>query len=171
MAKHFVNFCFVPTSILIFSGTTLDTKQYCTKSHFCHSKIFFTMCPGRKHQQAEHIECQLYIDLGKNQRFGCLDRSDIGSVMFQKNIFRRGTAKLPNLSTYLDYNKRGFHCDKEFFVEWNYWQLGRLHWFIKECILKNSKKIEAEVLLQLLVTDLSFKGRDFIPRGFINEYK
>ena len=156
--------------ILIFSGTTLDTKQYCSKSHSCH-KSFYSMCPGRKHQQVEHIECQNSDDLSKNQMFGCLDRSDIGSAMFQKTIFRKGTAKLPNLSTHLDYNKRGFHCNKEFFVEWNYWQLGRLHWFIKECILKNSKKIEAEVLLQLLVTDLSFKGRDLIPQSSINLYK
>ena len=127
------------------------------------------MCPGRKHQQVEHIECQRADDLSKNQMFGCLDRSDIGSAMFQKTIFRKGTAKLPNLSTHLDYNKRGFHCNKKIFVEWKYDELRLLRYGnIKECILKKSKKIEVEVLLQLLVTDLSFKGRDLIPQFFMD---
>ena len=116
------------------------------------------MCPGIKHHQAEHNECQYYKDLKKKQFFRCLDRSDIGPAMFQETIFRKGTAELPNLSTNLDFNKKGFHCTKDIFVEWNYYELNRL-WFggINECTLKNSKTIEAEVLVQLLVTDLSFK--------------
>ena len=130
------------------------------------------MCPGIKHHQTEHNECQRYEDLEKKQFFRCLDRSDIGPAMFQQPIFRKGTAELPNLSNQLDFNKEGFHCTKEIFLKWNYDELDHL-WFadIKECTLKNSKTIAAEVLFQLLVTDLSFKGRHLIPQSLINRYK
>ena len=132
------------------------------------------MCPGIKHHQTEHNECQCYEDLKKKQFFRCLDRSDIGPAMFQQTIFRKETAELPNLSNQLDFNKEGFHCTKDIFLEWNYDELESL-WFgsggFKKCDLKHSKTIEAKVLFQLLVTDLSFKGRHLIPQEFINEYK
>ena len=130
------------------------------------------MCPGIKLHQAEHNECQYYEDLEKKQFFRCLDRSDIGPAMFQQTIFWKETAELPNLSTYLNFNKKGFHCTKDIFVEWKYkellhlWEVG-----IKECNLKHSKTIAIEVLSQLLVTDLSFKGRHLIPQQFIDKYK
>ena len=127
------------------------------------------MCPGIKHHQTEHNECQHYKDLKKKQFFRCLDRSDIGPAMFQQTIFRKRTAELPNLSKNLDFDKKGFHCTKDIFVEWNYDELIRFwNGDIKECDLKHSKTIEVEVLVRLLVTDLSFKGRHLIPKKFIN---
>ena len=168
--KYLQIFALFSTLILIFSGTTLD-QQYCSKTHSCHYSLF-TMCPGIKHHQAEHNECQNYVDLEKKHFFKCLDRSDIGPAMFQQTIFRKGTAELPNLSTFLHFDNSGFHGTEDIFVGWTYEELRRLwNGDRKECTLKNSKTIEETVLFQLLVTDLSFKGKHLIPQRLINSFK
>ena len=126
------------------------------------------MCPGIKGHKAKHIECRNRRYLNKKQFFQCLDRSDIGPAMFRKTIFRKETAELPNLSIKLDYNDTGIHCNDKVFLDWT--RLHPLYYGIDGgCLLKDGKRLESEVLMRLLVTDLSFEGRRLIPPKWIKD--
>ena len=129
------------------------------------------MCPQLEDSPAKHIECQLNNYLFNNQYFHCIDRSDIGRSMFDRHVFRDGAPKLPLLSETLRFNQSGFFCTKDLFLKWTNSDLKRLYLItgdIKECLLKNDDRIERNVLYRLLIKDLSFKGRHYIPKAFFD---
>ena len=91
--------------------------------------------------------------------------------MFDHHVFRDGAPKLPLLSETLWFDQSGFNCTKDLFLKWTNSDLKRLYWLtgdIKECLLKNDVRIDSMVLYRLLVKDLSFKGRHYIPKAFLD---
>ena len=152
------------------NGTYLD-EEYCMSQHTCHYKPWYSMCPQLEDSPAKHIECQDDNYLFNNQYFHCIDRSDIGRSMFDRHVFRDGAPVLPLLSETLRFNQSGFFCTKDLFLKWTNSDLKRLFWStgdIKECLLKNDVRIDRRVLYRLLIKDLSFKGRHFIPKAFLD---
>ena len=129
------------------------------------------MCPQLEDSPAKHIECQHYYHLFNNQYFHCIDRSYIGRSMFDRHVFRDAAPRLPLLSETLRFNQSGFNCTKDLFLKWTKSDLERLYWStgdIKECLLKNDVRIDRNVLRRLLIKDLSFKGRHFIPKAYLD---
>ena len=140
--------------------------------HTCHSKQLYSMCPQLEDSPAKHIECQHNNRLFNNQYFHCIDRSDIGRSMFDRHVFRDAAPRLPLLSETLRFNQSGFNCTKDLFLKWTKSDLDRLYLSgasgdIQECLLKDNAKIDRSILFSLLMLDLSFKGRRYIPKTFL----
>ena len=175
---------------MISRGTFLE-DEYCMKHHRCHYKSMFTMCPtidGLPPKQ--HIECQHPNHLQNKQYFHCVDRSDVGHAMFEKLLFRDTfDSKLPLLSEKLMYNQSGIICSKNTFITWtfedlfNFESTNEVHLQLRQtlqipynkkfinvkyCYLKDNSKIDVGILIRLLLSDLSFKGRHLIPPDWLD---
>ena len=173
---------------MISRGTYLE-DEYCMKHHRCHYKPFYTMCPtidGLPPKQ--HIECQHPNHLQNKQYFHCVDRSDVGHAMFERLVFRdTHDSKLPLLSEKLMYNQSGIICSKNTFITWTFEDLFNFELMfdtqlrqtlqipynkkfinVKYCYLKDNSKIDRGILIRLLLSDLSFKGRHLIPPDWLD---
>ena len=175
---------------MISRGTFLE-DEYCMKDHRCHYKPFYTMCPtidGLPPKQ--HIECQHPNHLQNKQYFHCVDRSDVGHAMFERLVFRDTyDSKLPLLSEKLMYNQSGIICSMNTFITWtfedlfNFESTNEVHLQLRQtlqipynkkfinvkyCYLKDNSKIERSILIRLLLSDLSFKGRHLIPPDWLD---
>ena len=153
------------------NDTYLD-EEYCMSQHTCHYKQNYFICPKLEELPSKHIQCQHRFQLLNNQYFHCIDRSDIGRSMFDRHVFRDAAPRLPLLSETLRFNQSGFNCTKDLFLKWTKSDLDRLYLSgasgdIQECLLKDNAKIDRSILFSLLMLDLSFKGRRYIPKTFL----
>ena len=146
-------------SSYLYSDSKVD-EDYCVKKHFCHSS-FHTMCPDH-HGSFQNRECYWKASDSDTIQYQCLNRGDLSNT----TIFQPENAKktrFPNLlNKELEFNDTGFWCDKVF-LQWTKTDMDKL-WYkkIPDCTLKEHGRIDATILFELLLNDLSFKGRKHV---------
>ena len=140
-------------------------QKYCATQHKCLSYLLYTcpQVPGAKYQHHECPKEDIYLS---HDHFHCLNRMDKADHMFKKSLFRH-KSRSPNLSNELFFDNTSFRCSDFINIEWKFTDLYRQVGHVNGCYLKDGSFIERPKLFHLLLKDLSFTGRHFIPGDWL----
>ena len=152
-------------------------QNYCTAFHDCPYITDTYMC-GPVHLENLHNECRLRSNGGSSSRFDCLNRVDEMTQLFRRTVFKPLRSLSPNLNVLLNYDMDYLYCRDNVTLRWNSSsELGNVPDLtllnsrfgnIKYCDLKNGEGISDYQLYHLLMKDLGFLGRKYLPEGWLN---
>ena len=120
----------------------------------------FQACPKVPNSARHHNECYQ----PKADVFGCLNRMDKASELFNQSLYKEEPLNLKKLN--LTFNEPHFQCQENHWIPWTKYGLEKL-WSTKICQPNSGKKVNGLVLGNLLIRDMGFKGRKFIPDGYL----
>ena len=140
------------------SGGTIDPK-YCSKFHKCGSALL--VCSKVPNSARDHNECYQ----PKVGVFSCLNRMDKASDLFTQSLYKEEPLNLNKLN--LTFTKTHLQCQENHWIPWTEDGLDGL-WTTK-CYSNNRKRVSGYVLRNLLIRDMGFKGRKFIPKYYLKQ--
>ena len=122
----------------------------------------YQVCPKVPNSVRHHNEC--YVP--KEGLFSCLNRMDKASDLFNQSLYKEEPLNLNQLN--LTFNETHFQCQENHWISWTWDGMDELI-RAKSCHSNNGKKVGGLVLWELLISDMGFKGRKFIPDDFLKE--
>ena len=134
------------------SGGKTD-PNYCSKFHMCG---YIPACPKVPNSVRHQTECYE----PKEGLFSCLNRMDKASDLFNQSLYKEEPLNLNELN--LSFNDTHLQCQENHWIPWADYGLDEL-WITKFCKTNSGKKVSGLVLRNLLIRDMGFKGRKFIP--------
>jgi len=96
----------------------------------------------------------------KEGLFSCLNRMDKYPDMFNQSLYKEDPLNLNQLN--FTFTKTHLQCQENHWIPWTWGGLTELY-YTKSCYSNNRKRVSGEVLWKLLIRDMGFKGRKFIP--------
>ena len=140
------------------SGGKTD-PNYCSKFHMCGRD--YQACPKVPNPARHQTECYR----PKAGVFSCLNRMDKASDLFNQSLYKEEPLNLNQLN--FNFNETHLQCQENHWIPWTSYR--RLHklWNTKFCKTNSGKKVSGQVLGNLLIRDMGFKGRKFIPDGYL----
>ena len=119
-------------------------------------------CPKVPNSTRDQTEC--YDP--KAGVFGCLNRMDKYPDMFNQSLYKEEPLNLNQLN--LTFNETHFQCQENHWIPWTWGGLSELY-DTKSCHSNNGRILGGLVLRNLLIRDVGFKGRNFIPDDYLKE--
>ena len=138
------------------SGGTTD-PNYCSKFHMCG---YIPACPKVPNSVRDQTECYA----PKPGLFSCLNRMDKYPDMFNQSLYKEEPLNLNQLN--FNFNETHLQCQENHWIPWTWDGLNKLI-YTKSCYSNNRKRVSGLVLWNLLIRDMGFKGRKFIPDGYL----
>ena len=93
-----------------------------------------------------------------------MNRMDKASDLFNQSLYKEEPLNLNQLN--LTFNETHFQCQENHWISWTWDGMDELV-SAKSCHSNNGKKVGGLVLWELLISDMGFKGRKFIPDDFL----
>ena len=153
-------------------------QDYCTAFHDCPYITDTYMCDPL-HYENLHNECCLISNGGSSSRFDCLNRIDEATQLFGKTVFKRLRTLSPNLNVLLNFDADYLYCRENVTLRWNSSSdfgnvpdltlLSSRFGDIRYCDLKHGERISDYQLYHLLMKDLGFSGRKYLPEEWVND--
>ena len=119
-------------------------------------------CPKVPNSVRHHNECYQ----PKAGLFSCLNRMDKYPDLFNQSLYKEEPLNLNQLN--LTYNDTHLQCQENHWIPWTRDGLRELY-YTKSCYSNNRKRVSGLVLWKLLIRDMGFKGRKFIPDGYLKK--
>ena len=141
------------------SNGTID-PNYCSKFHKCGSN--YQACPKVPNSARHQTECYE----PKAGVFSCLNRMDKASDLFNQSLYKEEPLNLNQLN--LTFTKTHLQCQENHWIPWTRYGLRELY-YTKSCHSNSGKKVGGLVLRNLLIRDMGFKGRKFIPDRYLKK--
>ena len=120
----------------------------------------YQACPKVPNSVRHHNECYE----PKEGLFSCLNRMDKASDLFNQSLYKEEPLNLNQLN--LTYNDTHLQCQENHWIPWAGFGLDELE-LTKSCHSNNGRKVGGQVLWELLIRDMGFEGRKFIPDGYL----
>ena len=140
------------------NGTT--DPNYCSKFHICGYQL--QACPKVPNSVRHQTECYK----PKAGLFSCLNRMDKASDLFNQSLYKEEPLNLNQLN--LTFNETHLQCQENHWIPWTWHELNKLY-YTKSCYSNNRKRVSGLVLWKLLIRDMGFKGRKFIPDAYLKK--
>ena len=122
----------------------------------------YQACPKVPNSVRHHNECYK----PKTGLFSCLNRMDKYPDMFTQSLYKEEPLNLNQLN--LTFTKTHLQCQENHWIPWTRDGLIELY-YTKSCYSNNRKRVSGLVLRNLLLRDMGFKGRKFIPDGYLKK--
>ena len=121
----------------------------------------YQVCPKVPNSVRDQNECYR----PKAGLFSCLNRMDKYPDLFNQSLYKEEPLNLNKLN--LTFNDTHLQCQENHWIPWTSYR--RLHklWNTKFCKTNSGKKVSGQVLGNLLIRDMGFKGRKFILPKFL----
>ena len=136
------------------NGTT--NPNYCSKFHICGE---YPACPKVPNSVRDQTECYE----PKAGLFSCLNRMDKYPDMFTQSLYKEEPLNLNQLD--FSYNDTNLQCQENKWIPWTWDGLNKELYYTISCQPNSGKKVGGQVLWELLIRDMGFEGRKFIPVG------
>ena len=119
-------------------------------------------CPKVPKSARNHNECYS----PKPGVFSCLNRMDKYPDLFNQSLYKEEPLNLNQLN--FTFTETHFQCQEIHWISWTSDGIIELY-NTKSCHSNNGKKVGGYVLWNLLIRDMGFKGRKFIPPDFLEK--
>mgnify|MGYP001502857383 CR=1 FL=1 len=119
-------------------------------------------CPKVPNSARDHNECYN----PDPEAIACLNRMDQKSELFAQSLYKEEALNLNKHP--FDFNKMHLRCQENNWIPWNGLGLDELV-YTKTCQSNSGKQVGGQVLLELLLRDMGFKGRDLIPEDYLKK--
>ena len=120
-------------------------------------------CPKVPNSARDHNECYL----PKAGLIGCLNRMDQKSELFAQSLYKEEALNLNKHP--FNFNKTHLRCQENNWIQWTVSGLKGLGELIstETCQSNSGKQLRGNVLHDLILRDMSFKGRDLISIWYL----
>ena len=121
----------------------------------------YQVCPKVPNSVRDQNECYR----PKEGLFGCLNRMDKASDIFNQSLYKEEPLNLNQLD--FSYNDTHLQCQENKWIPWTRDGLNKELYYTKYCQTNSGKKVSGLVLENLLIRDMGFKGRKFMPKYYL----
>lgn len=122
----------------------------------------YQACPKVPNSVRHHNECYRQP---KEGLFSCLNRMDKYPDMFTQSLYKEEPLNLNKLQ--FNFTKTHLQCQENHWIPWT-WD-GFRELYSTKCHSNNRKRVSGQILWNLLIRDMGFKGRKFIPDDYLKE--
>ena len=141
------------------NGTT--DPNYCSKFHKCGKD--YQACPKVPNSVRHQTECYS----PKAGLISCLNRMDKASDLFNQSLYKEEPLNLNKLQ--FNFTKTHLQCQENHWIPWTGYGLNELYTTTTLCYSNSGKRVSGFVLWKLLIRDMGFNGRNFIPDDYLKE--